>query len=299
MKVHRTFFVLLTAIALSSCIPWFTQDSVPDPATVIRVGMTEEAVIDRLGEPQLVDPYQVGKYIYYYPAGKDGDCINDKASCTPVVLQNGRVVAVGRRSISGAPGTKAPAAAQAPKPRPIDAQTRREIERLERQVSEIPSSRTMDNLRIYRYLLKLDPTNVQYRQKVAYYEAQYRREEEDQREQLRREREDRRKRQNEVLSRFEGNDRLQMALENLGNGRFYVRLRYSGTYPIEIRPEQFTLRCKDGRRYACYQCRDLAVRVDPGGSAEGRISFDTYADPSELVFSHPATGTVRRVFPDL
>ncbi len=295
MNVHLKIAPFLLAAAFSGCTFLGNPDK-PSPETAIRVGMTEEAVIDRFGEPQLVDPYQVGKYIYYYVPGEDGDCINDKASCIPVIFRDGRVIGVGRRSISGVQRATAPA--PTPKPRPVDAQTRREIERLERQVREIPPTRTMDNLRIYRYLVKLDPTNAQYRQKVAFYEAQYRREEDDQRERLRQEREDRRKRQNEVLSRFEGNDRVQIALENLGNGRFYVRLRYSGDHPIEIRPEQFTLLCKDGRRYACYQCRDLSVRVDPGGSAEGRISFDTYADPSELVFSHPAAGTVRRVFPD-
>jgi hypothetical protein len=185
MNVHLTIPVLFLVVTLSGCAPSATKSTpVPDAATVIRVGMTEDAVLDRLGEPQLVDPYQVGKYIFFYPLTETADCINDRASCIPVVFEEGRVISVGRRGVS-APRRAPP---PAPKPRPVDAETRREIERLERQVHQIPASKTMDNLRIYRYLLKLDPNNVKYQQKVARYEAQYRREEQDQREELRRER---------------------------------------------------------------------------------------------------------------
>jgi outer membrane protein assembly factor BamE (lipoprotein component of BamABCDE complex) len=319
---------LLMSMMLFGCVLPTTKPTPALPeAGDIRVGMTEDAVVERFGEPMLVDPYRVGKYIFYYPKTETADCINDKAACIPVIFAEGRVIGVGHASFSKSasagdrdrrpPPTKAPppaAPSQAPPPSPspetspvpstpskrapLDEETRQEIERLERQVRQIPAANTMDNLRIYRYLLKLDPENPRYQKKVARYEAQYRREE-DQREQLRQEREERRKRQNEVLRRYEGNDRIRIAIENQGSGRFYVWLQYSGPGPIEISPENFTLGCKDGRRYECYRCRDMEIRIEAGGSAEGRISFDTYAEPDELVFSHPEAGTVRRAFPDL
>jgi hypothetical protein len=314
MKPISTISALLFAALFSGCVPAATNHKpVKEPGAVIRVGMTEEAVLERLGEPVLVDPYQVGKYIFYYPKTADADCISDQSSCTPVIFRESRVIGIGREGISRTTTYPSPTATRrnfspsdteprrkidtGPR-REIDAETRREIERLERQVRQIPASRTMDNLRIYRYLHKLDPDNPRYREKVARYEAQYQREE-DQREALRREREERRQRQNAVLRKFEGNDRIRIAIENLGNGRFYVWLQYQGDEPIEIAPENFSLTCKNGRHYACYRCRDLALRLAPGGGAEGRISFDTYAEPDELVFSHPATGTIRRLFPEL
>ena len=37
-------------------------------------------------------------------------------------------------------------------------------------------SRTVDNLNIYRYLLKLDPANERYKRKVAFYKKRFSRE---------------------------------------------------------------------------------------------------------------------------
>ena len=48
-----------------------------------------------------------------------------------------------------------------------------EIAKLEKEVKAIPVSRVSDNLRIYRQLLMLDPENLRYRKKVAYYEMKH------------------------------------------------------------------------------------------------------------------------------
>ena len=296
MKLSLTIAAFFSAAVLFACAaPVNTRKPVEDVDALIRVGMTEEAVLEKLGEPDLVDPYQVGRYIFFYPKQESSDCIADPSSCAAVVFEEGRVIGTGQR---GAPERERRPRAAPGRSAPIDPETREEIKRLERHVRQIPAARTMDNLRVYRYLLKLDPGNDRYQKKVARYEAQYRREQ-DQREALRRKREEKRRRQNLVLRRFEGNDWLQMAIENQGNGRYYVRLHYSGQEPIDILPEHFTLVSKSGRRYACYRCRDLEIRLHPGESAEGRLAFDTYAEPEELIFSHPSAGTVRRLFPEL
>lgn len=314
MRTLTAMLLLFLAGFCWNCASTTTKHRAPaDIASDVRTGMTEDAVLDLLGEPALVDPYQVGKYIFLYPTKEGTDCIADPAGCAQVVFKEGRVIAVRRHGLAknekpaGVFQAKAapPPATAEPQPSLVetpsspvaDDDTRREIERLERQVRQIPAARTMDNLRIYRYLLKLDPGNLRYRQKVAHYETQYQREE-DQRELLRREREERRKRQNEILRSFEGNDQVRIAVENQGNGRYYIWIQYNGTDPIDILPEHFTLVCEDNRSYRCYRCRDLEVRIAPGESAEGPLTFDTYAEPRQLVFSHPAAGTVRRGFPD-
>ncbi|MCF8078321.1 MAG: outer membrane protein assembly factor BamE [Desulfobacterales bacterium] len=330
MRTLTTMLLLFLAGFCWNCASTTTNHRAPaDIDSNVRTGMTEDAVLDLLGEPALVDPYQVGKYIFLYPTKDGTDCVGDPAGCAQVVFKEGRVIAVWHHGVPKAekqaggfqPRAAPPSVTAEPQPQPSpvetpsipapdddarragddtrrpDADTRREIERLERQVRQIPAARTMDNLRIYRYLLKLDPDNPRYQQKVARYEAQYQREE-DQRELLRREREERRKRQNEILRSFEGNDHVRIAVENQGNGRYYVWIQYNGTDPIDILPEHFTLVCEDNRSYGCYRCRDLEVRIAPGESAEGPLTFDTYAEPRELVFSHPAAGTVRRVFPE-
>lgn len=48
-----------------------------------------------------------------------------------------------------------------------------EIAKLERKVKSLPVSRVSDNLKIYKQLLTLDPENLRYRKKVAYYEMKH------------------------------------------------------------------------------------------------------------------------------
>jgi hypothetical protein len=261
----------------------------------IRPGMTEDRVLQLAGEPDLVDPYAVGKYIFYYPSDADGDCVQSQRGCLAVVFAKGRVVSVKQafavnRAVSK-PTADRLARAHPPKPAPqVDPGIRREIERLEGRVRQIPASRTLDNLRIYRRLLKLDPENVKYQKKVAVYEEKFRK--------GRRLREEVRKLQNEQLGDFEGNDQIQIALKIIGEGRFYVWVKNVGSLSISLSPDQFFLVCRNGRRYACYRCQDLEITLDPGESTEGRLSFNIDSDPAELTLSSPVAGTISKIIPE-
>lgn len=54
--------------------------------------------------------------------------------------------------------------------RTVENTAMRKIAKLEKEVKALPVSRISDNLRIYKQLSVLDPENLKYREKVAYYE---------------------------------------------------------------------------------------------------------------------------------
>lgn len=178
----------------------------------------------------------------------------------------------------------------------MDEQTRKEIARLDRFVKQIPAENTLDNLRVYKYLLKLVPENSRYQQKVALYEEKFRKEK-GKREALRLYREEIRKLQNRDLKVFQGNEQILMAVKILGSGKFYIWLKNTGEDPIQIRPDQFMLLDETGRTYDCYRCLDMKTELIAGGQVEGRISFDAFTTPRELLFSHPSAGKVVRRIP--
>jgi len=284
----------------------------PDNWNEIEDGLTEDEVIQLIGKPGLITPHGAGKLIYYYPASKSANCAKDRKSCTPVVFEKGRVVGVGRLDLQSAPKkprttkpratSSTPETAQTPspalkpaKPR-LDEQTRKEIARLDRFVKQIPAENTLDNLRVYKYLLKLVPENSRYQQKVALYEEKFRKEK-SKREALRLYREEIRKLQNRDLKVFQGNEQILMAVKILGSGKFYIWLKNTGEDPIQIRPDQFMLLDETGRTYDCYRCLDMKTELIAGGQVEGRISFDAFTTPRELLFSHPSAGKVVRRIP--
>jgi len=276
----------------------------------IKVGLSEKEVIELVGKPGLIAPHGAGKLIYYYPTSQSSNCAKDRESCTPVVFDQGRVVGVGRIAVQAAPKksrtTKprppspkpAPAEAPAPKPvnPPVDKHIQAEITRLDRFVRQIPAENTLDNLRVYKYLLKLDPDNSKYQQKVALYGEKFEKEK-GKREALRLYREEIRKLQNRDLKAFQGNEHILMAMKILGGGKFYVWLKNTGKDPIQIRPDQFVLLDEAGRSFDCFRCLDMRTDLIAGGQVEGRISFDAYTSPRELVFSHPSAGKVVRRIP--
>lgn len=321
MNRHICGFAAAAVLGLlSACAP-ATLNLPPSEDTIrkIEAGMTEKTVRLLAGEPDRVDDLDTGDRVIYYRESIVSDCDKEPAACVPIVVADGHVAAIGHQWMDawrkGQENAKAHRRRQTAAPPPTvkkeaplrlngtdgdaapDAATRAQIERLEKQVRRIPVSRTMDNLRIYRYLHKLDPTNPRYIRKLAFYEARLASDQAQQAEKKRMAAE-RRHQQNEALKRFEGNDRVRMALENLGGGRFHVWIENRYTTPILVSPRHFTLVCTNGARFSVYQCKDFDTTVAPGAAVDGRMAFDAYCPPKEMIFKHAAVGRIRRVFPD-
>ena len=288
----------------------------------IQAGMKEKAVRSMAGEPDRVVQSRHGARILYYRENLMSNCDKDLDTCTPVVIERGRVAAIGHPWMNAWVIEKTEAERKKKNQNAVvtaiepadsepalklktgdaastkDTATRKEIARLEKQVRRIPYSRTMDNLNIYRYLLKLDPDNPRYRKKVAFYEAQLERDKE-KRAKTRQQEAEIRKAQNKSLKQLQGNRTIHMGLENLGSGRFYVWLKNVGSAPIRVTPRHFILVCTNGKSYTVYQTKDFNRDIQPGQTLGGRVAFDVYCPPRELVFLHPTAGKTSRKFPKI
>lgn len=325
MNAHRLFSLMIVAfsgllIACSSAV--LNLPPGEDTIAKIEAGMEEKTVRLLAGEPDRVEQTPYGAHVLYYRESLVSDCTKDLATCVPIVVADGRVAAIGQQWLSAWEKEQKEAAAdriqrmkaaraaardqkkmEAPlrlngsamEQQPDDA-TRAQIIRLENEVHRIPVSRTMDNLKIYRYLHKLDPENAKYVRKVAFYEAQLESDQQRRAEAKKREAATRR-RQNETLKAFEGNERVRMAIENLGGGQFHVWIENRLPAPIKIAPRHFTLVCTNDSRFAVYQTKDFNDTVSAGEIIDGRLAFDAYCPPREIVFSHPSAGRLTRVFP--
>ncbi len=315
--------LLLLLAGIYGCMPREAMNLPPRESDIkkIEAGMPEKTVRLLIGDPDRTESPAGGVSILYYRGSVIADCANKPESCVPIVIERGKVSAIGhqwmqawekKRGIqpSGAPegAARVPqAAGSGIDNRPLklsgDAdtagqspETRKEIARLEAQVRKIPVARTMDNLRIYRYLLKLDPGNSRYRDKVAFYETKA---EEDRvrRVRMRQIETERRKIQNEILKSFVGNNRVQMAINLLGGGKFHIWIKNISQQPYNIQQGQFALVCRNEQRYSVYMSKDFGLRLEPGKTADGRLSFDTYCDPGEILFDHPLAGKIVRHIP--
>ncbi|MFH1984627.1 MAG: hypothetical protein ABIL58_22520 [Pseudomonadota bacterium] len=324
MTNHRSCRIMITAAMgiLIACAPAALHlPPGDDTINKIEAGMEEKTVRLLAGEPDRVEPTPYSAHILYYRESLVSDCTKDLTSCIPIVVADGQVAAVGHQWMNAWENDQKAAAAeqsrrlreatasaqQVKKEAPLrlngnaadhqpDEATRAQIARLENQARRIPVSRTTDNLNIYRYLHKLDPENPKYIRKMAYYEAQLERDQQIQAEAKRQAAEQRRL-QNAALKSFEGNVRARMAIENLGGGKFHVWIENRLTAPIRVTPRHFTLVCTNNARFAVYQSKDFNDTVAPGKVIDGRLAFDAYCPAREMIFTHPATGRITRVFP--
>ena len=301
MKTRQLIIILITTV-LSGCLRT-TLNLPPDKSKLekIEAGTLESSVRIIAGKPDRIIKSKKGFNTYYYRGNLTSDCHKDLRTCIPIVLEKGKVVAVGyqwakawekqrKRKKTAKPLKTAP-------PAKTDRETtRKEIAKLEKRARNIPKSRTIDNLNIYRYLLKLDPGNPRYQKKIAFYENCFEKEKAKrvaEKKQLAAER----KWQNGKLKMFKGDTPVQMAVKILGNGEFYVWLKNTGKKPFNVEAQQFFLSCGKKKRYPIYSSKDFGKEVAPGTVIEGRIAFAIYCDPRKIIYANPNVATVFREIP--
>ena len=295
----RQIIIIIVSFLLSGCLQ-STLNLPPDEDKLkeIEAGTLEHSVRIIAGPPDRIEKSKSGYKIYYYREGLTADCQKDLQTCIPIVIENGKVTAVGRqwakawmqqRLRRDAYRSSRDTAAE-------EAANRKKIAELEKQVNAIPVSRTLDNLTIYRYLLKLDPDNARYKQKVAFYEERFENEKA-KRVAAKKKLEAERKWQNKILRKFKGNPPVQLAAKILGNGKFYLWLKNTGQKPFRVDADQFFVSCRKGKRIRIYSSRDFGRDLKPGAVIEGRVTFNISCDPREIIYANPAVATVSRQIP--
>jgi len=292
----RHIFIIFTTIFFSGCLQ-STLNLPPDQDKIeqIEAGTLENSVRIIAGKPDRIVKSKYGYHTYYYREGISSDCKKDLGTCIPIVIERGRVAAVGQQWAKAWQQQRHKKAASVP--RLVDQETTREkIDRLEQQVKAIPVSRTVDNLNIYRYLLKLDPDNVRYQKKVAFYEKRFTAEKA-QKKATKKQLVVTRKWQNARLQKFTGNPPAQMAIKILDNGKFHVWLKNSGSKAFRVEADHFYLSCEKGKRLPIYRSKDFGKYLPPGKVIEGRVTFATSCEPLEFIYINLGVAKLHREIP--
>jgi hypothetical protein len=301
MKTRWIVTIFIT-LFVSGCLQ-STLNLPPDKEKLekIEAGTLESSVRIIAGEPDRILKSKKGYRTYYYREKVSSDCHKNLQACTPIVIEKGKVVAVGhqwtkawkrtrKRDTTSSGGQKVKSAGS------DSTAIRKKIARLEKQVKTIPTSRTVDNLDIYRYLLKLDPDNVRYKKKVAFYETRFEKEKTERVAAIKR-LATTRKWQNVRLKEFKGGPPAQMAVKILGNGKFHIWLKNTGDKPFRVEAAQFFLACKKGKRYGIFSSRDFGRKLEPGAIIEGRVIFNITCTPREIIYANPGGAVVSRNIP--
>ncbi len=292
----RHILTILATFFFSGCLQ-STLNLPPDEDKIeqIEAGTLENSVRIIAGKPDRIVKSKYGYRTYYYRESIAADCKKDLETCIPIIIERGRVAAVGQQWAKAWQRQRHKKAAGVP--RIVDQETTQaKITRLEQQVKAIPMSRTVDNLNIYRYLLQLDPDNKRYQKKVAFYEKRFDMEKA-QKKATKKQQAATRKWQNARLQKFAGKPPAQMAIKILGNGKFHVWLKNSGSKAFRVEPGQFYLSCEKGKRHPIYRSKDFGKYVPPGKVIEGRVSFATACEPLEFIYLNPGVAKLHRVIP--
>lgn len=292
----RSILIILVTVFFSGCLQ-ATLNLPPDKDKIeqIEAGTLENSVRIIAGNPDRIIKSKYGYRTYYYREGISSDCKKDLETCIPIIIDRGRVAAVGQQWTKAWQRQRHKKTAGVP--RIVDQEsTQEKIARLEQQVKAIPMSRTVDNLNIYRYLLKLDPDNKRYQKKVAFYEKRFAAEKA-QKKAAKKKLAATRKWQNARLQKFAGKPPAQMAIKILGNGKFHVWLKNTGTKAFRVEANQFYLACSKGKRHPIYRSKDFGKYLPPGKVIEGRVTFATSCEPLEFVYINPGVAKLHRVFP--
>ena len=295
MKI-RPILVIIATVFFSGCLQ-ATLNLPPDKDKIeqIEAGTLENSVRIIAGKPDRIIKSKYGYHTYYYRESISADCKKDLETCIPIVIERGRVAAVGQQWTKAWQQQRHKKTAGVP--RLVDQETtQQKIARLEKQVKAIPMSRTVDNLNIYRYLLKLDPESTHYQKKVAFYEKRFAMEKA-QKKATKKQLAATRKWQNARLQKFEGKPPAQMAVKILGNGKFHVWLKNSGSKAFRVEASHFYLSCEKGKRHPIYRSKDFGKYLPPGKVIEGRVTFATSCEPLEFIYINPGVTKLHRVIP--
>jgi len=295
MKTRYTFIILAT-IFFSGCLQ-STLNLPPDKDKIeqIEAGTLENSVRIIAGKPDRIVKSKYGYRTYYYREGISSDCKKDLETCIPIVIDRGRVAAVGQQWAKAWEQQRHKKAAGVP--RIVEQETpQAKIARLEKQVKAIPMSRTVDNLNIHRYLLQLDPDNKRYQKKVAFYEKRFALEKA-QKKATQKQLTATRRWQNARLQKFAGTPPAEMAIKILENGKFHVWLKNSGSKAFRVEAGQFYLACQKGKRHPIYRSKDFGKYLPPGKVIEGRVTFATSCEPAEFIYINPGVAKLVRVIP--
>jgi outer membrane protein assembly factor BamE (lipoprotein component of BamABCDE complex) len=334
--------IFIAAVMLTSCIH-LNHIKNNEVLEQVQPGDTRESVFDILGLPDFSYDITDQRFIAYYHTevghSFDSPITITKELYTPIAFENGIVVAVGddvtevwtRQREERLHQLKSVESEEYIS-RLDETTSQEQIDALEKAVKPVPASNAALNLKLYRRLLYLDPDNVKYQKKVAFYEMRLARQKATHRERANRKEkaeeihrqawekekaeeihrqawekekaeeiprqawEVDREARNKKLRKYTGNGTAIMAVQDLGDGSLYVWVKNVGKQNITIHPNHFTLVDNDNKTIRCEISDSLDSVLEPGSISHGKINYRQEVIPGELIFQNRQSGRISKVF---
>lgn len=311
--------VIIAIFALVGCAH-LEVDRKTEALSLINHGDSQVDVFQIVGEPDIRHDISKTRMVVFYQTqsrpSDDAPITTDL--CTPVAIENGKVVAIGEDLTAEwtreeeAKKTQMELAARQ-KQRNENARAARQlaeakrqekINNLEKKVKPVPASNAALNLKLYRQLHELDPRNPRYQQKVSYYEEQLAQQEKNRAQRaIKREKaralaawEKGREARNVKLRQYSGNGTAEMAVHDMGSGSFYIWVKNVSRQIITTHPDHFTLIDNDNHKIRCNSSESLDSVLEPGSISHGRIEYDKTLIPKELIFENRESGRISKTF---
>jgi hypothetical protein len=311
--------VFVAACLLAGCVHLDINKNI-NALKRISPGDPQEDVFEALGPPDLRRDINDQRYLVYYQT-KTGTATNGQVGpelCTPVAVENGRVVGTGEelaqrwiseeadrqhRAMVAERERRRAEMAEAAR-REAEADRREKIAALEKEVKPIPAHKAALNLKLYRQLLALDPANARYQKKVAFYEQRLAKQEKARQDramraaarQKRQAWEKGREARNKKLRQYTGNGIAEMAVHDMGPGTLYVWVKNVSRQIITTHPDHFTLFDSRNNKVRCQISASLDSVLEPGSISHGKIEYSDTLFPKELIFRNRESGRISKSF---
>lgn len=310
--------LLIAASLLGGCVHLNINKNI-NALNRVEPGDPQEKVFETMGPPDLQKEISQQGFVVYYQtkAGNRADPVTPEL-CTPIAFENGRVVAMGEDQVATwtrevedrirraemAERERKQKEETAAAQRQAEAERLKRIEALEKKVKPIPGHKAELNLKLYRQLLALDPSNARYQKKVAFYEERLSRQQKARQEhaakaakQKQRQAWERaREARNKTLRHYTGNGIAEMAVHDMGPGSLYVWVKNVSRQIITTHPDHFTLLDNENKSARCEVSSSLDSVLEPGSISHGKIEYNDDLQPKELIFRNRESGRISKIF---
>jgi len=311
--------VILTAFLLAGCVHMNVSKNA-NALKRVQPGDSPDAVFETMGPPDLRNDIADNRFIVYYQT-KTGKMTGGPVTpdlCTPIAFENETVVSVGEdlsdvwtreeqervRRAETLERQRRQAEMEAENWRQAEEERQRKIAALEKEVKPVPAYNAALNLKLYRQLLELDPTNARYQKKVVFYEERLDRQKKARRERAARASEKKQRQawdqargeRNKDLRQYTGNGIAEMAVHDMAPGSLYVWVKNVSQQIITTHPDHFTLLDRNDNRVQCDISASLDSVLEPGSISHGKIEYSDAIYPGELIFRNRESGRVSKSF---
>ncbi len=271
----------------------------------LTAGMTEERVVDIVGPPDKRFDLDEERFVLYYRTRQSSkNSENREKDFTAVSFEEGRVITIGQ-DLSDLWEPKPVEKKQVPPDKLKAAQHKARIQALEAMVRPVPVSDAEKNLRLYRELLRLEPDNQRYQQKVNFYQERLdaqMKSEPTTFEKKDTDASEKKVSENKPLPEERSQSKnslkkttVEIEVVNIGNKTYFIWIKNFGEAPLSVASNMLAIMDSNKKVMPINLSSELTTDIAPGDTATGEIVCHGDGDPAVLIFTHEATGSMVKI----